>query len=59
MFKEIEAKQYFELYKKGVELTQNGEYIMALKILNSLFGVSTAFSTKHIHFWSKAKKKFV
>ena len=42
------------IYAKAVNEIQSGKYIDALETLNSLYGVSTAFSTKHIHFWSKA-----
>ena len=42
-------------YQKGVELSISGNYTEALETFNSLFGISTAFSTKHIHFWSKMK----
>jgi hypothetical protein len=40
-------------YLKAINKIQIGKYTEALEILNTLYGVSTAFSTKHIHFWSK------
>ena len=40
-------------YSKAVCQIKQGHYIKALETLNSLYGISTAFSTKHIHFWSK------
>ena len=43
------------IYKEGVHLAMDDNHIMALEKLNLLYGVSTSFSTKHIHFWSKAK----
>lgn len=43
-----------KLYENAIKQTKEGNYISALKTLNQLTSVSTAFSTKHIHFWSKA-----
>lgn len=43
-----------EVYKNGVELILKENYLDALDKFNTLYGVSTAFSTKHIHFWSKS-----
>lgn len=39
-------------YAQAVDLVIEGNYQQALEILNNLYGISTAFSTKHIHFWS-------
>ena len=41
------------IYSKAVCQIKQGHYRKALKTLNSLYGISTAFSTKHIHFWNK------
>lgn len=43
-----------QTYIDAVEQIQAHYYVEALNILNQIFGVSTAFSTKHIHFWSGA-----
>lgn len=50
-------KNNFKLdcYRESIGLVQGGKYIEALKLMNSMFGINTAFSTKHIHFWSLAK----
>ena len=40
------------IYSKAVCQIKQGHYRKALETLNSLYGISTAFSTKHIHFWS-------
>jgi len=42
-----------EVYKKAIEKINQKDYIKSLEIINSLYGISTAFATKHIHFWSK------
>lgn len=42
------------MYKNAVEQINNEDFQDALITLNNLYGVSTAFSTKHIHFWSNA-----
>lgn len=44
----------FELqkYKAAINFILSKQYMDGLKILNTLFGLNTAFSTKHIHFWS-------
>lgn len=39
-------------YLDAVNQIQNHQYIPALQTLNGMYGVKTAFSTKHIHFWS-------
>ena len=43
-----------QTYIDAVTQIQNHQYVEALNTLNQLYGVSTAFSTKHIHFWSSA-----
>jgi hypothetical protein len=49
-------KKNFKLdcYRESIGLVQGGKYIEALTLMNSMFGINTAFSTKHIHFWSLA-----
>lgn len=39
-------------YLEAVSQIQNQQYIAALQTLNQMYGVSTAFASKHIHFWS-------
>jgi hypothetical protein len=41
-----------ECYRKSIELIQEEKYVDALYTMNTMFGINTAFSTKHIHFWS-------
>jgi hypothetical protein len=41
-------------YSNAVHEIMNGNFGNALTILNGIYGISTAFSTKHIHFWSNA-----
>ncbi len=41
-------------YSNGVHEIMNANFQDALNILNCIYGLSTAFSTKHIHFWSNA-----
>lgn len=41
-------------YSNGVQEIMNANFQDALNILNYIYGLSTAFSTKHIHFWSNA-----
>lgn len=43
-----------ETYIDAVTQIQSQQYYCALCTLNQIYGVSTAFSTKHIHFWSGA-----
>ena len=40
-------------YEKSIELVLMGSFYEALKKMNQIKYLSTAFSTKHIHFWSK------
>jgi len=40
------------IYSAAVASTTNEEFNEALFTLNQLYGVNTAFATKHIHFWS-------
>lgn len=42
------------IYHNAVEQINNEDFQSALITLNNLYGISTAFSTKHIHFWSNA-----
>lgn len=44
-----------ELYLKSIDECEKGNYIESLRIMNKLKYVNTAFSTKHIHFWSNGK----
>jgi hypothetical protein len=41
-----------DCYRKSIVLVQEGKFLEALTLMNSMFGINTAFSTKHIHFWS-------
>jgi len=41
-------------YSTAVHEIINSNFQAALTILNGIYGLSTAFSTKHIHFWSNA-----
>lgn len=41
-----------ERYADAVLHVMNGDYKQALETLNRMYGISTSFSTKHIHFWS-------
>ena len=44
-----------ETYREAInQIRGKGDYPFALEILNRMVGLSTAFSTKHIHFWSGA-----
>jgi hypothetical protein len=42
-------------YRDSINLIDKGQFIEALKMMNTMFGINTAFSTKHMHFWSLAK----
>ena len=42
-------------YRDSINLVEKGQFFEALKMMNTMFGINTAFSTKHIHFWSLAK----
>jgi hypothetical protein len=42
-------------YLDSIDLIAKGEFVEALKKMNTMFGINTAFSTKHIHFWSLAQ----
>ena len=44
-----------DIYIRSIIACKSGDYYNALKILNKIKFVSTAFSTKHIHFWSLEK----
>jgi hypothetical protein len=41
-------------YSNAVQEIMNANFQNAFTILNGIYGISTAFSTKHIHFWSNA-----
>lgn len=41
-----------DAYRNAVQEIMNDNFQNALIILNGIYGISTAFSTKHIHFWS-------
>jgi|LakMenEpi03Aug12_release.lakeMendotaPanAssembly.Ray.scaffolds.fasta_scaffold468311_2 hypothetical protein len=41
-----------DCYRKSIEFIQKGNYLDALSVMNTMYGINTAFSTKHIHFWS-------
>jgi hypothetical protein len=44
-----------EAYRDAVQLILNADFQNALTTLNgNIYGISTAFATKHIHFWSNA-----
>ena len=43
-----------DCYRESIGLVQRGKYVEALTLMNSMYGINTAFSTKHIHFWSLA-----
>lgn len=43
-----------KVYTKAVNEILQNQFVNALQTLNSLYGLNTAFSTKHIHFWSHA-----
>lgn len=43
-----------DCYRESIGLIQRGKYVEALTLMNSMYGINTAFSTKHIHFWSLA-----
>ena len=42
-------------YLKSLDECEKGNYLESLRIMNRLKFVNTAFSTKHIHFWSNGK----
>ena len=42
-------------YRDSIGLIEKGEFVEALKKMNTIYGINTAFSTKHIHFWSLAQ----
>ena len=44
-----------ELYLRSIDVCEKGNYLESLRIMNTLKYVNTAFSTKHIHFWSNGK----
>jgi hypothetical protein len=50
-----ESNFNIDTYKKVINLVEKGLYIDALKLMNTIFGINTAFSTKHIGFWSLTK----
>lgn len=50
-----ESNFNIDTYKKVINLVEKGAYIDALKLMNTIFGINTAFSTKHIGFWSLTK----
>jgi hypothetical protein len=41
-------------YRDSINLIEKGQFVEALKMMNTMFGINTAFSTKHVHFWSLA-----
>ena len=43
-----------DVYRSAVQEIANINYTRALATMNSMYGIATAFSTKHIHFWSNA-----
>lgn len=42
-------------YRDGLSYLLNGEVVRALRTLNQIDYLGTAFSTKHIHFWSNGE----
>jgi hypothetical protein len=48
----FDANFNLEIYRQGINHIRIGKSIKALSLLNSLSFLSTAFSTKHMHFWS-------
>jgi hypothetical protein len=42
-------------YRDSIGLIEKGEFVEALIKMNTMYGINTAFSTKHIHFWSLTK----
>jgi hypothetical protein len=41
-------------YRDAVQKIKYSDFENALSTLNGIYGISTAFATKHIHFWSNA-----
>jgi hypothetical protein len=43
-------------YKKAIKLVESNLYKEAIQVINKgIYGLSTSFSSKHIHFWSYGK----
>jgi hypothetical protein len=43
------------IYSAAINFILQGDFQSALATLNRMFGIKTAFATKHIHFWSNAE----
>lgn len=51
----LETNYSAEIYQGAIELVQKGNYAEANRLLIQIPYLGTAFSTKHIHFWSDSK----